>query len=296
MLGAALVATGLGCLSLGDCHERPQSVAEHASVGSQMGHFGRSQHRSSERELPCRLDRIQEGAVVRDDDERAVVGVGAPARAARPPPGRGGSWARRARAGSPHVPAARPGAPSFAHPVTASPTAAPRGRHRARTSASSVRASTVARPVVSTNASRRRHHAVLDPLLPDRSGHGRASECPRPLFERKLPEEHSQQRRLAAAVAASHGEPLTRDEVEVERAEREFPPPSHGAGEARNGAARTGFPPGARAAAARARTASRAARCRSSSRSAWRTFVIRACVPRSVRHGAAGAAPGCGAR
>src|SRR6478736_8722563 len=31
MLGAALVAPGLGCLSLGDCHERPQSVAEHAS-------------------------------------------------------------------------------------------------------------------------------------------------------------------------------------------------------------------------------------------------------------------------
>ena len=73
MLSAALVAPGLGCLSLGDCHERPQSVAEHAPGGSQMGHFRRSQHRSSERELPCRLDRIQEGAVVRDDDERAVV-------------------------------------------------------------------------------------------------------------------------------------------------------------------------------------------------------------------------------
>ena len=31
VLSAALVAAGLGCLSLGDCHERPQSVAEHAS-------------------------------------------------------------------------------------------------------------------------------------------------------------------------------------------------------------------------------------------------------------------------
>ena len=30
VLGATLVAAGLGCLSLGDCHERPQSVAERA--------------------------------------------------------------------------------------------------------------------------------------------------------------------------------------------------------------------------------------------------------------------------
>ena len=64
MLGSALVATGLGCLSLGDCHERPQSVPESPPVG---------RRRLTQLELPRRLDRIEEGAVVGDDDEGAIV-------------------------------------------------------------------------------------------------------------------------------------------------------------------------------------------------------------------------------
>ena len=87
--------------------------------------------------------------------------------------------------------------------------------------ARSVRASTGASAVTSTNASRRVRLAVLDPLLPDRPDDRCAPDLPRSRGERERAANRVQERRLAAAVAAGQRQTLAGDEVEVDRPERE---------------------------------------------------------------------------
>ena len=106
--------------------------------------------------------------------------------------------------------------------------------------ASSVRASTAARPVAATKASRSGASPCSTrscPIVPITVV--RPSSLA-PCSSGSSPRSIAEQRRLAAAVAPGHGEPLSRHEVEVDRAEREVAAPGDGAGEPGHGAARPG--------------------------------------------------------
>ena len=260
VLRATLVAAGLRGLSLRDSHGRSGSVPEHGLGRAPVG-ASRLRSASAERELPGRLDRVEEGAVVRDDDERAVVAaqgrlelldrlevevVRRLVEEEEVDASRACSSARCARVRSPGE-SVDHGRPTWS---------APRPNL-----ASSVRASTGARPVTPTNASSSgvspcsTRSCPIVPITVVRP----SSRAPR--SSGSSPSASLEQRRLAAAVAAGDGEPLARDEVEVERAEREVAAPTTAPARRATRLPGARSRPRARAGAPRARTASPAARC-----------------------------------
>ena len=131
-----------------------------------------------------------------------------------------------------------------------------------------------------TNASRSgvRRRARPAPARSSRSRSCGRSPA-RPCSSGSSPRSIAEQRRLAAAVAAGDRKPLPGHEVEIDRAEREVAAPGDGAGEAGDDAARP-VPALSPSWSCHGSNGFSGSSLRSSSRSAWRTLVISACVPR----------------
>ena len=171
-------------------------------------------------------DGLQHAPVVRDEQDRARRRSRAPTPAARSRAGRGGSSARRARAGSRRGPAAARGRRASARRATATT----RGRSTwwppSPNLASSVRTSAVgqsgtsrANAVTSDSVALERAPAPGRPRRRGRPSRGR----PRRPSAASRPSSSAEERRLARPVRAGHGDAVEPVELEVDRAEREAP-------------------------------------------------------------------------
>ena len=284
VLRAALVATGLRCFLLGDCHERLRSIA--SSV-----------------DRPGRRDGLEEAAVVGDDDERAVVRL---QRRLELLDRLQVEVVRRLvedEAVDAAWPSARRGARASARPARASRTAAATCSAPRLNFASSVRASSGGRPARAVNAS----SSVSSPSYAARRWSSVPTTVARPSVarargERQLAEQEREQRRLAAAVPARHRDALAGREVEVDRAEPERRPARRRRPRARRRGRRAAAPRRARGAAPTARTASRRARsARATARPGAPSPTAPACRagrsrPSRARGSRRPRAPGCGGR
>ena len=179
--------------------------------------------------------------------------------------------------------AARRAARACARPARASRTAASTWSAPRSNFASSVRASSGRQ----ARARRRRPSSSGSSPVVGRRGAGRARRArsrgrrvASPGGERQLAEQQREQRRLAAAVAAGDRDPLARREVEVDRAEPERAALADGALERGDAVAGPLRRRASESCSSHGSNGFSTRSTRSSARSAWRTFVISACVPR----------------